>query len=115
MMGRQTRGQEQLFYECSLDEVVPADHLVRRIDAVLDTSWVHQELAPFYSTLGRPSIDPELMIRMLIVGYVFAIRSERDKEPVFIMPAFAATAKSAMVVSSVSPERCDSTTPKLDF
>jgi transposase len=78
MMGRQTRGQEQLFYEFSLDEVVPADHLVRRIDAVLDTSWVHRELAPFYSTLGRPSIDPELMIRMLIVGYVFAIRSERE-------------------------------------
>ena len=78
MMGRQTRGQEQLFYAFSLDEVVPADHLVRRIDAVLDTSWVHQELAPFYSPLGRPSIDPELMIRMLIVGYVFAIRSERE-------------------------------------
>jgi transposase len=78
MMGRQTRGQEQLFYEFSLDEVVPADHLVRRLDAVLDTSWVHGELAPFYSALGRPSIDPELMIRMLIVGYVFAIRSERE-------------------------------------
>lgn len=78
MMGRQTRGQEQLFYEFNLDEVVPADHLVRRIDAVLDTSWVHRELAPFYSILGRPSIDPELMIRMLIVGYVFAIRSERE-------------------------------------
>jgi len=78
MMGRQIRGQEQLFYEFSLDQVVPADHLVRRIDAVLDTSWVHRELAPFYSSLGRPSIDPELMIRMLIVGYVFAIRSERE-------------------------------------
>ena len=78
MMGRQTRGQERLFYEFSLDGVVPAEHLVRRIDAVLDTSWVHRELAPFYSTLGRPSIDPELMIRMLIVGYVFAIRSERE-------------------------------------
>jgi transposase len=78
MMGRQTRGQEQLFYEFSLDEVVPADHLVRRLDAVLDTSWVHGELAPFYSALGRPSIDPELVIRMLIVGYVFAIRSERE-------------------------------------
>jgi len=78
MMGRQTRGQERLFYEFSLDEVVPLDHLVRRLDAVLDTSWVHRELAPFYGTLGRPSVDPELMIRMLIVGYVFAIRSERE-------------------------------------
>ena len=46
MMGRQRRGQERLFYEFCLDEVVPADHVVRRIDAVLDTSWVHQELAP---------------------------------------------------------------------
>lgn len=78
MMGRQARGQERLFYAFSLDEIVPADHLVRRIDAVLDTRWVDQELAPHYSSLGRPSIDPELMIRMLVVGYVFAIRSERE-------------------------------------
>jgi len=62
MMGRQTRGQERLFYEFSLDAIVPADHMVCRIDAVLDTSWVHRELAPYYSSLGRPSIDPELMI-----------------------------------------------------
>ena len=53
------------------------DHRVREIAAVLDLSWVHGELAPYYSPLGRPSIDPVLMIRMLIVGYVFAIRSER--------------------------------------
>src|SRR5213596_159947 len=57
--------------------MVPADHLVRQIDAVLDLNWVHNELAPFYSHTGRPSIDPVLMIRLLIVGYVFAIRSER--------------------------------------
>src|SRR4029078_5950135 len=50
----------------------------RRIDALLDVGWIHQELAPFYSNTGRPSIDPELMIRMLLVGYVFAIRSERQ-------------------------------------
>ena len=50
---------------------------VRQIDGVLDLAWVHQELAPYYSHTGRPSIDPVLMIRMLIVGYVFAIRSER--------------------------------------
>jgi transposase len=56
--------------------VVPPDHLVRQIDAVLDLNWVHKELAPHYSHTGRPSIDPVLMIRMLIVG-VFAIRSER--------------------------------------
>ena len=53
------------------------DHLVRQIDGVLDLDWVHKELAPYYSHTGRPSIDPVLMIRMLLVGYVFAIRSER--------------------------------------
>jgi transposase len=57
--------------------VVPPDHLVRQIDGLLDLSWVHEELAPYYSHTGRPSIDPALMIRMLIVGYVFAVRSER--------------------------------------
>jgi len=59
--------------------VVPAEHLVRQIDAVLDLSWVHKELSAYYSHTGRPSIDPVLMIRMLIVGYVFAIRSERRR------------------------------------
>jgi transposase len=77
MMGRREDGQGQFFYEFNLDEVVPSEHLVRRIDAVLDLGWVHKELAPYYSHTGRPSIDPVLMIRMLIVGYVFAIRSER--------------------------------------
>ncbi len=76
-MGRLTAGQGQLFYAFHLDEVVPADHVVRRIDAVLDLGWIHKELAPFYSSTGRPSIDPELMMRMLLVGYVFALRSER--------------------------------------
>ena len=55
----------------------PPDHLVRQIDGLLDLSWVHKELAPYYSHTGRPSIDPVLMIRMLMVGYVFALRSER--------------------------------------
>ena len=77
MMGRQEGGQGQFFYEFDLDKVVPAEHLVRQIEAVLDLSWVHEELAPYYSHTGRPSIDPVLMIRMLIVGYAFAIRSER--------------------------------------
>jgi transposase len=77
MMGRLKREQQQLFYSFNLDEAVPADHAVRAIAAVLDVSWVHGELAPHYSRLGRPSIDPVLMIRMLIIGYVFAIRSER--------------------------------------
>jgi transposase len=77
MMGQQGDGQGQFFYAFDLDEVVPPDHLVRQIDAVLDLSWLHNELARYYSHTGRPSIDPVLMIRMLIVGYVFAIRSER--------------------------------------
>lgn len=77
MMGRREDGQEQFFYSFDLDEVVPPDHLVRQIDGVLDLSWVHKELGPYYSHTGRPSIDPVLMIRMLIVGYVFALRSER--------------------------------------
>jgi transposase len=77
MMGRLNRDQGQLFYSFNLNEAVPDDHLVREIAAVLDLSWVHAELAPYYPQLGRPSIDPVLMIRMLIIGYVFAIRSER--------------------------------------
>ena len=76
-MGRLNHDQGQLFYSFHLDEVVPDDHLVREIAAILDLSWVHRELAAYYPKMGRPSIDPELMIRMLIVGYVFAIRSER--------------------------------------
>ena len=77
MMGRSKQDQGQLFYSFDLDAAVPDDHLVREIAAVLDLSWTHNELAPHYSNTGRPSIDPVLMIRMLIVGYVFAIRSER--------------------------------------
>src|SRR5271156_5946293 len=77
MMGRLDHGQEQFFYSFRLDEVVPDDHLVRAIAAVLDLSWVHDELEPYYSRLGRTPIDPDMMIRMLIVGYVFAIRSDR--------------------------------------
>ena len=77
MMGRQNNDQGPLFYEFCLDEAVPDDHLVRKIEAVLDLSWVYAELAPHYPTLGRPSVDPVLMIRMLIIGYVFGLRSER--------------------------------------
>ena len=77
MMGRRESGQVQFLYAFDLDKVVPPDHLVRQIDDVLDLSWVHKELAPYYSHTGRPSIDPVLMIRMLLVGYLFALRSER--------------------------------------
>ena len=77
MMGRLNHDQGEFFYSFRLDDAVPDDHPVRTIAAVLDLSWVHAELAPFYPKIGRPSIDPVLMIRMLIVGYAFAIRSER--------------------------------------
>src|ERR1700726_3924008 len=77
MMGPRQVEQGVLFYNFSLDGHVPADHLLRSIDRFVDLSELRRELAPFYSTLGRPSIDPELMIRMLIVGYCVGIRSER--------------------------------------
>jgi transposase len=77
MMGRLKSDQGQLFYEFHLSDAIPEDHLVRKIDTALDLSWLRSELASHYSSMGRPSIDPELMIRMLVVGYVFAIRSER--------------------------------------
>jgi transposase len=60
MMGRREARQGQFFYSFDLDKVVPPDHLVRQIDGLLDLSWVHQELAPYYSHTGRPSIDPVL-------------------------------------------------------
>lgn len=76
MMGTQA-APDRLFYDFCLEDRVPGDHLLRSIDRFLDLGSVRRELKPFYSHIGRPSIDPELMIRMLIVGYCFAIRSER--------------------------------------
>jgi transposase len=76
-MGQQPGGQKKLFYSFDLDDHVPSDHLLRGIDQFLDLSELRQHLAPFYSHTGRPSIDPRLLIRMLIVGYCFGIRSER--------------------------------------
>jgi transposase len=79
MMGRQTGNQSQLFYLFNLERRIPADHLLRRINPVVTRILVEvrEQLAPFYSDIGRPSIDPELMIRMLIVGYCYGIRFER--------------------------------------
>jgi len=77
MMGGRTTAQEALFYGFSLERHVPADHLLRSIDRFVDLAEVRERLRPSYSDVGRPSIDPELMIRMLIVGYCFGIRSER--------------------------------------
>jgi len=77
MMGHRQVEQAALFYEFSLERHVPADHLLRSIDRFVELGELRRELTPFYSTIGRPSVDPELMIRMLIVGYCFGIRSER--------------------------------------
>src|SRR5476651_2909760 len=77
MMGQNGGNQNRLFYSFNLEDHVPASHLLRGIDKFLDLSDLRSFLAPFYSHTGRPSIDPELMIRMLIVGYCFGIRSER--------------------------------------
>ena len=77
MMGYQASGQEQLFYSFNLEAHVPQNHLLRGIDRFLDLSDLRQHLAGFYSHTGRPSIDPGLMMRMLIIGYCFGIRSER--------------------------------------
>src|SRR5258705_12959031 len=77
MMGHRQVEQAALFYEFSLERHIPADHLLRSIDRFVELGELRRELAAFYSTIGRPSIDPELMIRMLVIGYCFGIRSER--------------------------------------
>jgi transposase len=77
MMGERLVMQDSLFYEFRLEEHVPTDHRLRAIDRFVDLSDLRRHLASFYSAIGRPSIDPELMIRMLIVGYCYGIRSER--------------------------------------
>jgi transposase len=76
-MGERLVRQDRLFYEICLEDKVPPDHLVRRLDAVLDLGWLRAELAPYYSHTGCPSVDPELMIRMVLLGYCYSIRSDR--------------------------------------
>ncbi len=77
MMGSRPEAQAALFYEFSLEDHVPRDHLLRSIDRFVDLSSIRSHLADFYSHTGRPSVDPELLIRMLLVSYCFGIRSER--------------------------------------
>ena len=76
-VGHRQVEQATLFYEFSLERHVPADHLLRAIDRFVELGELRRELVAFYSTMGRPSIDPELMIRVLVIGYCFGIRSER--------------------------------------
>jgi transposase len=79
MMGRQTSDQASLFYEFRLDERVHKNHLLRRINAFVTAALadVHGQLDPYYSEIGRPSVDPELMIRMLIIGYCYGEATTR--------------------------------------
>ena len=77
MIGLQTDHQKRLFYSFDLEDHVPQNHLLRGINQHLDLNNLRNHLAEYYSHTGRPSIDPELMIRMLIIGYSFGIRSER--------------------------------------
>jgi transposase len=78
MMGSNDKPQEELFYAFNLDDIVPQDHLLRDIDRLLDFTELREHLASYYSHTGRPSVDPELMIRMLLIGYCCGIRSERQ-------------------------------------
>ena len=77
MLGPRQEVQSALFYDFSIEDHVPSEHVLRAIDGVIDLSGVRQHLSEFYSNTGRPSIDPELMMRMLLVGYIMGIRSER--------------------------------------
>ena len=79
MMGRRRRDQGKLFYEFRLEDRIPETHLLRRMNVFVTAVLkdLHKELAPFYAEIGRPSVDPELMIRMLLVWYCYGIRSER--------------------------------------
>jgi transposase len=76
-MGSKDKPQDELFYAFNLDDVVPQDHLLRDIDQLLDFTALREHLAPYYSHTGRPSVDPELMIRMMLIGYCLGIRSDR--------------------------------------
>ncbi len=77
MMGSNDKSQDEFFYAFNLDDVVPRDHLLRDIDQLLDFAELREHLAPYYSHTGRPSVDPELMIRMMLIGYCLGIRSDR--------------------------------------
>ena len=108
MMGRQTGDQSQLFYLFNLESRIPVGHLLRRINPVVTgiLAGFREKLAPFYSEIGRPSIDPELMLRMLIVGYCYGIRFERRLcEEVELHLAYAGSA------GSISMIRCPITRP----
>jgi transposase len=110
MMGPQQTDQAALFYEFSLERHVPAPHLLRAIDRFVDLSGIRSELTSFYSSTGRPSIDPELLVRTLLVGYCCGIRSERRLcEEIRLNLAyrwFCCHAVSSPTYSTQSAQRC---------
>lgn len=77
MMGDRLSGQESLFYDFTLDQFVPEGHLLRQVDRFVDLEGVRTKLRPYYSEMGRPSVCPELTVRLLLCGYLLGIRSER--------------------------------------
>ena len=97
MMGPKQETQAALFYGFSLEEHVPADYLLRSVDRFVDLSGIRAYLAPHYSSTGRPSVDPELMIRMLVVGYIMGIRSSTSRN--------ARMAPSRVKTLSMMPKR----------
>jgi transposase len=104
MMGRQRRDQGKLFYEFRLDDRIPQNHLLRRIDVFVLAALadLHKELEPYYSEIGRPSVDPELMIRMLIIGYCCGICSERRlSQEVELHLAYRWFCKGRMTLSAI--------------
>ena len=105
MMGRQDRDQGQLFYEFNLDEVIPKEHLLRRMNVFVTgvLADLHQQLRPFYSEIGRPSVDPELMIRMLIVGYCYGIRHERRLCEEVTLPTDGSASSISTTGSRITP------------
>lgn len=78
MLGPRQEFQAALFYEFNLEDHVPDDHLLRSVDRFVDLSSIRPHLAPFYSDIGRPSVDPELMIRMLLIGYIMGTFTLED-------------------------------------
>lgn len=108
MMGLRQVGQAKLFYEFSLERRIPADNLSRSIDRVVDLGEVRRDWAPFHSSIGRPSIDSELMIRMLLTGCRFGIRSEwRLCEDVYLNLAHRRFWRPALNNSNRLTQRAD--------
>jgi hypothetical protein len=101
MMGRQAGDQSQLFYLFNLEERIPVRHLLRRINPIVTRvlADLREKLKPFYSEAGRPSIDPELMLRMLIVGYCYGIRFGRSS---FTSPIVGSVASLSTTSSRIT-------------